>query len=274
LKFWIASRFFPYLGGKHFLVKKLLPLIPTHEVYVEVFGGAAALLFAKDRSPVEVYNDVDKELVNLFTVVRDRKDGFLRRLEWLPYSRELYYRFMAQIDAGKISDPVERAAAFYYCMRSSFSGRWHAGWAFGRARQRKATAWANCSQTINAVAERLRSVYVDCLDFRRCIKNWDSDKTFFFLDPPYPETEQARPSPFSEQDHRDLDAMLRQAKGKWLLTYGNHPLIRQLYNGQGLIIQRIRCPMASRKWGQGPRSGKGALVNLVIRNYSLKGEKI
>jgi len=135
LKFWIASRFFPYLGGKHFLVKRLLPLVPPHEVYVEVFGGAAALLFAKDRSPVEVYNDVDKELVNLFTVVRDRKDKFLKRLEWLPYSRELYYRFMADIDAGKITDPVERAAAFYYCMRSSFSGRWHARWAFGRARQ-------------------------------------------------------------------------------------------------------------------------------------------
>lgn len=265
MKFWIASRFFPYLGGKHFLVKRLLPLVPPHEVYVEVFGGAAALLFAKDRSPVEVYNDVDKELVNLFTVVRDRKDEFLKRLEWLPYSRELYYKFMAQIDAGKILDPVERAVAFYYCMRSSFSGRWHAGWAFGRARQRKATAWANCAQTINAVAERLRSVYVDCLDFRRCFKNWDSDKTFFFLDPPYPETEQARPSPFNEEDHRDLAAMLRRAKGKWLLTYGNNPLIRQLYNGRGFIIQRIRCPMASRKWGQGPR--RAALVNLAIRNY-------
>lgn len=267
MRFLIASRFFPYLGGKHFLVKRLLPLIPPHEVYVEVFGGAAALLFAKERSPVEVYNDVDKELVNLFTVVRDRRDEFLRRLELLPYSRELYRRYTSEIEEGKIVDPVDRAVAFYYCMRSAFAGRWGAGWAFGKAHRRQPSAWANSAETINAIADRLRNVYVDCLDFRKCIRNWDSDETFFFLDPPYLDTAQARPTDFSEQDHRDLAAMLSEVKGKWLLTYGNHPLIRQLYSGQGLVIQRVRYALASRKGGQGPR--RAALATLVIRNYDM-----
>jgi len=54
------------------MVKKLLPLIPKHHTYVEVFGGAANLLLAKDPSPVEVYNDIDSGLVNFFRVLRDK----------------------------------------------------------------------------------------------------------------------------------------------------------------------------------------------------------
>jgi len=267
LKFYIASRFIPYLGGKHFLVKKLLPLIPSHDIYVEVFGGAAALLFAKERSRVEVYNDLDSELVNLFMVVRDQADEFLRRLQMVPYSRELYEKWRVDLDEGKTTDPVERAVAFYYCLKSAFAGKWRAGWAFGRKGASRANVWANSLKSVDAIAERLRGVHIDHLDFRRCLKNWDSPRTFFFLDPPYPDTTQPR-LVMTDEDHRDLAAILSQVKGKWLLTYGNHPLIRQLYDGCGFIIQRIRCPMASRKWGQGPR--RDSLINLVIRNYWLK----
>jgi len=37
--------FFKYVGGKHFLLKHLLPLIPQHKVYVEPFCGSAKLFF-------------------------------------------------------------------------------------------------------------------------------------------------------------------------------------------------------------------------------------
>jgi site-specific DNA-adenine methylase len=72
----------------------------------------------------------------------------------------------------------------------------------------------------------------------------------------------------TEQDHVDLADLLLSVQGKWLLTYGNHPLIRKLYRNRGFVVQTIRSSMASRKWGQGLR--EGALVNLVIRNYRLR----
>jgi len=72
--------FFPYIGGKYNLLKALLPLVSRHHIYVEVFGGAANLLFNKPPSPVEVYNDVDGDIVNLFCVVRDHRDEFAERL--------------------------------------------------------------------------------------------------------------------------------------------------------------------------------------------------
>lgn len=48
-----------WYGGKTNFVSKLLPLIPEHLTYVEVFAGSAALFFAKPVSSLEVINDLD-----------------------------------------------------------------------------------------------------------------------------------------------------------------------------------------------------------------------
>ena len=62
-----------FYGGKRYIVPHLLKLMPPHKLYVELFGGGAALLFSKPPSPIEVYNDIDSNLVNLFRVLRDDK---------------------------------------------------------------------------------------------------------------------------------------------------------------------------------------------------------
>lgn len=84
-----------WFGGKYYLAHKIIKLFPPHSIYVEPFGGAAHVLFAKEPSPVEVYNDIDSGLVNFFRVLRDPKSfGELALLCSLtPYSREEYYYF-------------------------------------------------------------------------------------------------------------------------------------------------------------------------------------
>lgn len=125
-----------WLGGKGLLVKKLLPLVPEHRIYVEVFGGGASLLLAKDPavSEVEVYNDLDSRLVNLFEVLRE-PEGFAefeRRAVLTPFGREVFRRAR---DSEAV-DPVEGAWAFF--VRQSFGGmgafEWVSEWdlsAFG-----------------------------------------------------------------------------------------------------------------------------------------------
>lgn len=267
LRFWPQLlHFIPYLGGKHFLVKRLLPLIPPHRVYVEVFGGGASLLLAKEPSPIEVYNDIDGELVNLFITVRDRKEEFRQRLEGLPYSRALYQKYVRLLDEGHIEDQLERAVAFYYCMRSTFAGKWRGGWAFS-PKESRTKRLKNALVGIDAISERLKQIHIDRLDFAGCIRNWDGPDTFFFLDPPYIETMRPRVD-MTEQQHRQLADLLSKATfmGKWLLTYNDHPLVRDLY--RGFAIEEMRCTLSSRKAGQGTR--RRALANLVIRNYELK----
>ena len=51
------NSFLSYMGGKSLLTKKIIPLIPQHQCYCEVFSGAAWLLFRKEESEVEIIND-------------------------------------------------------------------------------------------------------------------------------------------------------------------------------------------------------------------------
>ena len=61
-----------YYGGRQSMLKDILPLVPEHDIYTEVFAGGAALLFAKEPVRVNVINDLNGELVNFYrTVVAD-----------------------------------------------------------------------------------------------------------------------------------------------------------------------------------------------------------
>jgi len=223
--------FFPYIGGKYPLLKTLLPLIPPHKVYCEVFGGAASLLLNKPPSPVEAYNDIDGSLINLFTVVRDKPDEFVKRFEWILYSRELFSKWLEEEEQGLWpEDPVERAARFYYILRSSFSGSVDKGWSFQKnVRTPRAKAIWNKLEEIKQISQRLKAVQIDHLDFRKCIKHWDDPNTLFYLDPPYHGRQYYRKK-FLQEDHEDLKRMLEETRGKWLLTYNDDPWIREAYS--------------------------------------------
>jgi len=245
-------------------VPQLLPLIPEHTCYTEVFGGAAAVLLNKPPSPIEVYNDYDSELVNLFEVIRDDVDAFLKHADFLLYSRELYTRWQADLEEGKVpEDRVERAVRFWYVIRSAFGAHPHKGWAFQRAQPRNSPQVVqNALTNIRAIHERLKPVEIDHLDFRRCIRNRDAMSTLLFLDPPYLETEGYRVGTFTLQDHIDLARLLSDAKSKWLLTIGDHSEVRKLYRGFDRTV--LTSAIACQKVIGGKRR---SLRNLVIRNY-------
>lgn len=251
--------FFPYIGGKFYLLKKLISLIPEHRTYVEVFGGAGTLLINKSASKVEVFNDIDGDLINLFMVVRDKPRQFIKRFRWLLYSRESNKRWSKEL---KTNDRVERAVRFYYVLRSSFSGNFGAGWSFAR---NKPQCLFNSLKQINLIAQRLKRVHIDHLDFRKCIRIWDSKNTFFFLDPPYYGKHRYRYN-LTEKDHLALRDMLGKVKGKWLLTYNDHPKIRKLY--KNFKIQRAFMWNTSSSVEAGQRRKRFA--NLIITNYELR----
>jgi DNA adenine methylase len=87
------NSFISWIGGKHILAKKIIQMMPEHHTYVEVFGGAGWVLFKKPQSKVEVWNDLNSDLVNLFRVVRNRLNAFKQRQYFLLASREEYYAF-------------------------------------------------------------------------------------------------------------------------------------------------------------------------------------
>lgn len=207
-----------YPGGDTFLLPFLLKMIPPHICYVEVFGGGGVLLLNKPPSKVEVYNDIDGDLVNLFRVVKEKPEEFLRELDLLPYSRQLFYDFRYRLKEEK--DPVKRAVMYFYVIRASHFGCMRG---FGISKvSNTALKFFNAIDDVREVHQRLRNVVVEQLDFRECIKRYDSKNTFFYCDPPHlyiltEKRDDYYQVSFSEEDYMDLLRLLEKIEGKFLL---------------------------------------------------------
>jgi DNA adenine methylase len=230
---------FQFPGGKFYLIKKLLPLIPPHEVYVEVFGGAAALLFNKPPSKVEVYNDINSELVNFFHVLRDdvRWKILQEKLLLTPYSREEFE--LARREESGVDD-VERARRFYVRILQSFSGR---GETFGYSLlQNVVSPYFHKLDGFVEFHERIKNVTIENDDFEKIIKRYDSPVTFFFLDPPYlGHSVKGEFVNIREDDHKKLVEVLLRIKGKALLCGYRNKIYEKLEKA-GWFVKRFRLP--------------------------------
>ncbi len=261
----------PYFGGKQRMAGKLMPLFPEHHTYVEAFGGAGSLLFAKPSSPVEVYNDIDSDLVNFMRVLRDR-DGmfpdFYNRACLSPYSRKEWEFCRDHLNDD--SDPVERARRYFVIARFSFSGL--VGGSFGidmtgskGAMVQKASAYQGVIGILPRLSERMTSVLVENKDFRNLICLYDSEQTFFYLDPPYlPQTRKSGgyKHEMTYDDHQDLIRLLRATKAKVMLSgYPN-----DLYDSLGWKKQEwaTTCNAAGRTRASGLK-GEGLVSKLQQR---------
>lgn len=60
-----------YFAGKQRLVKDIIARMPEHHCYAEPFGGFCSVLLNKPVSEVEVYNDINKDVVNLLLCIKE-----------------------------------------------------------------------------------------------------------------------------------------------------------------------------------------------------------
>lgn len=81
-----------YPGAKWSSAPLLLKNIPDHKTYCEPYAGSLALLFSKPESPIEVVNDIDSDIVNLFSCIQKYPEELARLVLTTPYSREVYDR--------------------------------------------------------------------------------------------------------------------------------------------------------------------------------------
>jgi DNA adenine methylase len=218
-----------YYGGQMFRLKQLLRMMPPHKTYVEVFGGAAHFLIMKPPSEIEVYNDIDRYLVDFFRCLQDGEKyrKLLWRLKWTVYSREEFNLARQILYNRTAKDDVEAAWAFFVFVRQSFSGGLIAGWSFDKKEPRALPAdfyditWYE--KEFQYVRNRFRNVFVECADWKDIVKRYDTQETFFFLDPPWPPSTIKNKNylnMMSEEEHMELADRLPKIQGKFLLiTY-------------------------------------------------------
>jgi DNA adenine methylase len=257
-----------WVGGKWNLADWIIPHLPTHYTYVEPFGGAMAVLLQKPRSDVEVYNDIDGRLVNLWRVVRDRPEELRRRLQLTLYSREEYLDAREKLLRGEVEDELERAALFFTTIRQGFAAvaaQRRTGWAYAVTIGSPTSAWLRAiDETLPAVSERIRSVQIENLDWRKILKVYDSPDTCFYLDPPYVPTATRAPRIYRHhmtvEDHVELCEKLNAIKGKAVLSgYPNEIYDTMLKSWQRLTLDRAVYSMPAN--GTRPRATEVLWIN-------------
>src|SRR5947209_994764 len=100
---------FAYYGAKQRIASKILASLPPHNAWVEAFCDSAAITFAKHPSPIEIINDLDGEVINLFQQLRSNSEALCRAIALTPYARE---EFRSVRHGEKSKDPLERARQF------------------------------------------------------------------------------------------------------------------------------------------------------------------
>lgn len=254
-----------WFGGKGNMVAKLVKFLPQHHIYVEAFGGAASLLFAKAPSNVEVYNDRDSRLVNFFRVLRDmEKFSQLERMAMLtPYSREECKAAQRSIGKG---NEVEQAWSFFTASRQGFSGN-IGSWGYGVSSSSRGMA-AQCSKWLGAITalpevhQRLMQVQIEHDDWRQVLQRYDTPETFFYLDPPYvPSTRKSGSyvHELGESDHQELIETIQGLQGKVLLSGYPNQIYEQLEKkGWQKVEWQTSCHAAGRTRASGLQ-GVGAV---------------
>lgn len=217
-----------YHGGKVRLADKITGLFPAHDCYVEPFGGGAAVLLAKPRSRLEVYNDLDGDMVTLFRVLRDAPEELASAISMTPFARAEH-----EISYEQTENEIERARRIL--IRSHFghgSSGIHRKTGFRAAGLRAGTlpvhGWATLPKTIQASAERMRGVVIEQRPAVQVMQAHDGAQTVHYVDPPYlPETRDKGRDyrhEMTRDDHAALLDALRNMKGAVVLSGYASPL--------------------------------------------------
>ncbi|MGD9623838.1 MAG: DNA adenine methylase [Arcobacter sp.] len=217
---------FGWVGGKTKLAKDIIDLIPdNHSIYIEVFGGAASVLYQKQPSKLEVLNDINGELINLHRAIRNNPQTLSMFLNDLFISREIFDDIKKR--KMKPKNNIERAAFYFYQLTQSFGSKGD-NFAMAAKSGRKPK---NIYRDFKKISDRLKGVTIENKSFFELIPLYDKEDAFFYIDPPYVSTESyyKNTGGFGIKEHEQLAELLSKVKGKFLLSYNDSVVVRELY---------------------------------------------
>jgi DNA adenine methylase len=265
-----------WYGGKGNRVATLLPLIPTTQVYCEPYGGAASVLFHREPAPVEVYNDLDGNLVNLFRALQDPERC------WRLHYRLLYtlfsfdeFRCALSTLADERASIDDRAWAFFVAMNQGFSGtarsagNWSRAFVSDAGMAQTTNKWLMRLSMLPQWHQRLLRVQIDNRCALEVIRYWDSPQTTFYLDPPYVLSTRTYRQVYAVEQpdahHEALIEQLTRAQGAIVLSGYAHPILNRLDEaGWDRTEIQTSCYAAGRTRASGLQ-GDGSVTRKVPR---------
>ena len=262
-----------WVGGKRQLMFELLKNLPkSYNRYFEPFIGGGALFF--ELQPDNAYiSDMNEELINLYSVVRDSVDELIEDLSKHEVSKEYFLKIRNIDRTEKYSNlsNVERASRFIYLNRTCFNGMYRVNSKgefnvpFGNYKNPRIideNNLLNCS-------ELLKETEIKCADFSE-ILNKVQKNDFVYFDPPYVPLNETSSFTSYTKDGFDIDMQFKlrdvcdelDSMGvKFMLSNSDTKLVNELYANYG-----IKKVFASRQINANA-DGRGKITEVLVRNY-------
>ncbi|KQG03556.1 DNA adenine methylase [Acinetobacter pittii] len=244
-----------YHGGKFRIAEWVISHFPIHKTYVEPFGGGASVLMKKEPSSIEVYNDIDSEVVNLFKVLRneEQRQKLEEQLSLTPFSRDEFYQAYQDTDC-----PVEKARRMIIRAQMGFGsagatkGSTGFRMAGGRQKNYEISLWDRYPERLAFFAKRLKQVLIENQPATKVISLYDHPETLFFVDPPYVTSTRtanvvAYRYELDDQDHIELINLLLSIQGKVVLSGYEHPIYDSRLDGWKKVTRSVQAS-GNRGW--------------------------
>lgn len=280
------------VGNKSNLLDILCPRFPLkYKKFVDLFGGSGSVLLGKpEKAAFEVYNDWDRNLVNLFRCMKHRTMALIRELGFLylnsrddfgvivkffkheqfddPYMEEEMEltkimlpkpsaKELIELRTRLIMDyDVRRAAMFLKALRTSYAST-------GKSFAAQPFDIRKLFRLIQEMEDRLASVVIENQDFEVCVRHYDSPDTFIYSDPPYYNSEGMYDADFKWADHVRLHDCAKRTKGRIMISYNDCPEIRELYK-DFYIYSFKRVHSMAQRYDAGKEFNE-----LIITNYDM-----
>lgn len=233
------------VGSKKSISKKIINMIPPHEIYVEPFVGSGAIYWDKQPSKKEIINDIDKDLINNYKLLKRTKDrNFRTDLNTIDKVQN-FVNEVHRTEGGRLMKAISISCGTF--VTGSGKGGIY----------RKSNPY-NKLKNIDEYQKRMDNTTILNQDYKTVIKKYDSPQTFFFLDPPYESSEKLYKK--GSFDFEELNKVLKGVKGKFILTLNDSRNIRNIFNS--FKISGITVASKGNK-GIGVKDRK----ELIIKNY-------
>lgn len=221
----------PYIGEKTRYFNFISPNIPPSvKTYVEPFGGMFAIYLSLNQSPKNViYNDINYLNYNLFYWLSKKYKTFYKKIKDIEATEYLYYEYKSDIYKIINKKPnFDIAIKYAYVLANSSSSINIRNSTF----KINNAYYNNFKETIysDQFISKIKKVKSYCLDYKDIIIKYDSGNTLFYLDPPYNSKEHYYENHnFVDEDHQKLSELLKDIKGKFVISYYNFPKLIEYY---------------------------------------------
>jgi len=254
---------FAYYGGKVTLARQILKLIPPHKQYVEPFFGGGAVFFAKPLAKYNYINDINNEIINIYLQAIAHKDEFVEIFKKLPFIHIATRKSIKKLLLND-ADPFFRAVMHMYLLTISYSHNLSGGPAFAKNRSRSPV---NLIKDLDIKIEKIRRCDIFNMDAIYIIKLFDDKDTFFYLDPPYPGTNQGHYKGYTYEDYERLLNALYDIKGKFILS--SYQSNAEKYNlHKKFNVRYIQKPLSASKIKIGCKKRKK--IEALVYNYEIE----